>query len=53
MSKDKLEKYINEVKSMLDKYRTIFSGEATTPAYEEIKQRDMDALDRRLHPSKI
>ena len=53
MSKEKLENYINEVKSMLDKYSTIFSGEATTPAYEEIKERDEDALDRRLHPSKI
>ena len=53
MSKEKLEKYINEVNSMLNKYKTIFSGEATTPAYEEIKERDMEALDRRLHPSKI
>jgi hypothetical protein len=53
MSKDKLEKYINEVNSILKKYKTIFSGEATTPAYEEIKKIDMIALNRRLHPSKI
>ena len=53
MSKDKLENYINEVNSMLNKYNTIFSGEATTSAYEEIKKRDITALNRRLHPSKI
>lgn len=53
MSKDKLENYINEAIAKLNKCNTIFSGETTTPAYEEIKERDMDALDRRLHPSKM
>ena len=52
MPKEKLENYINEVKSILDKYNTIFSGEAATQAYEEIKKRDINALKRRLQPSK-
>lgn len=53
MPKDKLDNYINEVNSMLNKYSTIFSGETITPAYEEIKKRDITALNMRLHPSKI
>ena len=53
MSKEKLENYINQVNSILNKYKTIFSGEATTPAYKKIKEEDMNALNSRLHPSKI
>lgn len=53
MPKEKLENYINQVNSKLNEYNTIISGEATTPAYEKIKKRDMEALNRRLHPSKI
>ena len=53
MPKEKLEKYSNEVYSILNKQKTIFSGKAITPAYEKIQKRDLNALNSRLHPSKI